>query len=69
MTDLIDLLIEAQDLSHNLKTIASALHSETDIQFYTDSSLIKNLSSLTSMGLGWVVVNNEDLEFSASAVL
>ncbi len=69
MVELIDQLIDSLVLSHNLKAIATTLSSDTDIQFYTDDSLQKDLTHIDLMGIGWVVVNNEVLEFSASVVL
>ncbi len=69
VADLIDLLIEAQQVSNRLKIIASALRSVDNIQIYTDGSLQYDVSSMATMGFGWMVVNNEAFEFSASAIL
>jgi len=52
VADLIDLLIEAQQVSNRLKIIASALRSVDNIQIYTDGSLQYDVSSMATMGFG-----------------
>ena len=66
---MIDQFIVSPEVSHNLKTIASYLKNDHDIQFYTDGSLQNDTLQPDAMGLSFVVVNQEHLEFSASAVL
>ncbi len=66
---LIDQLIDSPVVSHNLKEIASSLKYDHAIQFYTDGSLQKDTLQPDSMGISFVVVNHEDIEFSASAML
>jgi len=66
---LIELLIEAPEMQIELKTKATLLRDFTDIQYYTDGSLQRASTSIDSMGLGWVNVNQEAVCFSASAIL
>ncbi len=66
---MIDQLFESPVLTSNLKAIATTLSTDSDIHFYTDGSLQRDSSTIDSMGIGWVVVNRDDIEFSASAVL
>ena len=56
-------------LIHNLKAISSTLSQDNTVQFYTDGSLQRDPNNIVAMGFGWVLVNNEAIEFSASAVL
>ncbi len=56
-------------LIHNLKAISSTLSQDNTVQFYTDGSLQRDPNNIDAMGFGWVLVNNEAIEFSASAVL
>ncbi len=66
---LIELFIEAPEMQRELKTKATLLRDFTDVQYYTDGSLQRDPTSLDSMGLGWVNVNQETVCFSASAIL
>jgi len=50
--ELIDLLIDAPELSYKLKTIASKFRSEPNLQFYTDGFLQKDSRNIDSMGFG-----------------
>ena len=65
---LIDQFIETSVLSHNLKEITRTLNQDEHLHFYTDGSLQRRPSSIDMMGLGWVVIGYDDIEFSASAV-
>ncbi len=67
--DLIDQFIDSPVLSNQLKTLASSLHQNKDQLFYTDSSLQRNPDRIDSMGIGWISANQEELTFSASAIL
>jgi len=66
---MIDQFIDSPVLSHKLKHIAITLNQDRNIQFYTDGSLQSASSNIASMGLAWIVLNHDSLEFSASAVL
>ncbi len=66
---LIELIIEAPELIGALKQIAKVLRPLNDVQFYTNSSLQRQPSSIDTMGLGWINVNQENVYFSASAIL
>ena len=67
--DLIDHFIDSPVLSQKLKTLAASLRQYPELQFYTDGSLIRDLTYIDSMGVAWTCVNNESLTFSTSAIL
>ena len=66
---MIDHIIDTPELKRELKTIAVKLRQYEEVQFYTDGSLQKDLKYIDSMGIGWVNVNQENICFSASAIL
>jgi len=66
---LIDQLIDTPELVSELKTLASKLRQYNVLQFYTDGSLQRDSECIDTMGAGWVIANQEDLCFSASAIL
>ncbi len=66
---MIDQFIEAPELISILKHIAIILRPYKDVQFYTDSSLQWDPSFIDSIGISWININQENVQFSASAIL
>ncbi len=66
---LIEQFIDAPELISALKQIAQVLRPYKEVQFYTDGSLHRDSSNIDTMGLGWINVNQENVYFSASAIL
>ncbi len=66
---LIDLLIAIPTLISQLKALVQSIVNYDDLQFYMDSSLQRILDQVDVMGLSWIFSNNEEIIFSASAIL
>jgi len=69
VVDLIDQFIDSPVLSHNLKIIAHTLSQDNNITFFTDRSLQRDSLHIDAIDIGWVVINYDDIEFTASSVL